>query len=70
MERIKKFKHFLATDTELDNVTWSCESNDILRDIKFLMREYYTGFYSEIDNGLIIRFNNGQKFKLTVSEIK
>lgn len=70
MKRIESTGHFSATDTELDKVTWSCEAKDLLRDIKFFVREYYTGFYSEDGNSLVIKFNNGQNFSINVNEIK
>ena len=69
MEKIESTKHSLATETELDKVSWSCEAKDVLRDIKFFMKEYYTGFYSDDGESLTIRFNNGQKFQIAVREL-
>ncbi|MBO5223642.1 MAG: hypothetical protein J6C23_03930 [Clostridia bacterium] len=69
MENIEPVEHFNATSTELDKVNWVCDSKDILRDIKFYIREYYIGFYNEDSESLTIKFNNGQKFRVVVTEM-
>ena len=70
MERIETMENSVVTDTELGNATWVCDESDVLSDIKFFMRQYYVGFYTQNGNGIIIKFNNGQKFCVSVNEIK
>ena len=33
------------------------------------MKEYYSAFFSEEGNFVQVKFNNGQRFKITVEEI-
>lgn len=70
MEKIQSTKRACVTDTEMEKVSWSCEAKDVLSDIKFFMREYYVGFYDENGENLIVQFNNGQKFSISVAEVK
>ena len=70
MKSIEKEEHVCAVQTELDKTMWVCDTKDLINDIKYFMREYYVGFYSEDGERLVIKFNNGQKFMVSVSEIK
>lgn len=70
MNEVKEKKHGCIMDTELDIVGWTCTERDVLCDVKFFMKEYYSGFFNDDGNKLIIRFNNGQKFSLSVEEIR
>lgn len=53
-----------------ENVNWVCDVDDILRDIKIFIHENYTACYDEDGKSLIVKFNNGQKFRISVNEIK
>lgn len=70
MDNIKFNEHLCVTDTELDKVSWSCDAKDILLDIKFFMRKYYNGFFNEDGESLNLKFNNGQRFIVSVKELK
>ncbi|MDD4291844.1 MAG: hypothetical protein PHX51_06410 [Clostridia bacterium] len=66
-------KHIYATETEIakDVDLWNTvEAEDLIKDIKALIKEYYTATLTEECNALIIKFNNGQIFKLTLAEEK
>lgn len=60
--------------TELDgakeNATYKIDAADLLLDIKVLIKEYYTATLTEDKSELLIKFNNGQAFRLALSEIK
>lgn len=69
--------HILVTEynkqsdlEDLPDINWKVEPNEILCDIKFLLREYYVATFGIDEKSLILGFNNGQKFKITVSEIR
>ena len=53
-----------------EDYKWFCDTDDILRDIKVFMRENYIACYDEEGESLILKFNNGQKFKISVNEMK
>ena len=44
--------------------------HELLIDVKVLLKEYYAATFSEDGNALLMNFTNGQKFKLTLQEIK
>ena len=70
MKKIKTIKHTCVLDTDLDKPNWSCDENDLLCDIKRFMQEYYVGFFTNDGKGLVVKFNNGQSFCVSVKEIK
>lgn len=43
-------------------------ANDLLLDLKVLMKEYYIATFSEDNGSLKIALNNGQKFRLILLE--
>lgn len=45
------------------------ESQDLLIDLKVLMKEYYCGTFTNDGQSLMLRFYNGQKFALKIEEI-
>ena len=49
---------------------WIFDTDDILRDIKIFMRENYIACYDEDGKSFIVKFNNGQRFSISVTEIK
>ena len=55
---------------EKSEFRWACNVDDILRDIKIFMRENYIACYDEDGKDLVVKFNNGQKFSISVNEIK
>ena len=65
--------HEMVTDTDFAKV---CEfrnevsTMELLLDIKVLMKEYYAATFSDSEEALIIAFNNGQKFLLSISSYK
>lgn len=59
--------------TELDcseGLKWAVEADELLCDIKALLSEYYPATFTADCNALNVSFNNGQKFVLTVKELK
>ena len=42
---------------------------DLLQEIEPLLREYFVGDFQIVDNAIIMRFVNGQKFRLIAEEI-
>lgn len=49
-------------------LTSVAEAHDLLIDLKVLLKEYYTATFTEDGNALLMKFNNGQRFKLTLEE--
>lgn len=45
-------------------------AHDLLIDLKCLCKEFYVMTLTEDGNSLTLCFNNGQKFHLTVEEVK
>lgn len=63
-------KHTLSIECENgQNIISTVDETGLLMDIKYLINEYYLATFSEKENSLEIAFNNGQKFRLTISEI-
>ena len=65
MNKMEKSEHVCVVDKE----GWVCDAQVVLREIKFFMKEYYMGFYSEDGEGLCIKLNNSKKFLITVKEL-
>ena len=61
---------FLLDNESMSEVENKIDVNDLLTDIKVLMREYYVATFGESGKSLNIAFNNGQKFRLTVEEVR
>ncbi len=57
-------------DGAKEDATYKIDVADLLLDIKVLIKEYYTATLTEDKSELQIRFNNGQAFRLALSEIK
>ena len=62
--------HIFAPDTEIADAEFQCKvtANDLLLDLKALMKEYYVATFSEDNGSLKIALNNGQKFRLILLE--
>ncbi len=64
-----KNNHVYLTELENSNkLNYSVDAHSLLIDIKILLKEYYLATFNEEGNRLIIKFNNGQKFKLTLTD--
>lgn len=63
--------HIFITDLENENkLNYIIDINSLFTDIKVLLKEYYVATFSEDSNNLVLKFNNGQKFRLTLFEEK
>ena len=62
--------HICLTKVAGEEIKWVCEEKDLLLDIKYLIKEYYVATINSKGNVLNIKFNNGQKFAITIKEIK
>lgn len=51
-----------------NGLDFKVELIDLLADIKVLLKEYYIATFDDRGNSLNIKFNNGQKYRLTVEE--
>ena len=62
--------HIFVPDTEIADAEFQCKvtANDLLLDLKVLMKEYYIATFSEDNDSLKIALNNGQKFRLILLE--
>ncbi len=60
--------HLFAKDVENLNVT--VDAISILLDLKALMKDYYTATFTAKEKELEIKFDNGQKFLISVKEKK
>lgn len=67
-----KNNHTFITELEAENtdLTYKIAELDLLLDIKVLIKEYYSATLTESGNELTLKFNNGQIFKLTLTEQK
>ena len=68
MEKTKKH-YFVTGNTDID-LNYNVDEHGILLDLKWLMKEYYIATMTDSDNELTLCFTNGQKFLISVNEIK
>lgn len=63
--------HMFLTETEsaAGDFNYKIDANDLLLDLKVLLKEYYIATFTSDGNALLINFNNGQKFKLNLEEL-
>lgn len=63
-------EHIFVPATEIADAEFQCKvtANDLLLDLKVLMKEYYVATFSEDNGSLKIALNNGQKFRLILLE--
>ena len=64
---LRRLSTFLTVDNK--NGEWTCDAIDLLLDIKFFMKEYYVAFFEDDNDRLIIKFKNGQKFRIFCRKI-
>ena len=70
MDKRQKQNHIFVKDSGVEALDGRTDSLSLLLDLKVLIKEYYTATFTVDERGLVIGFNNGQKFKITVDEIK
>ena len=68
----KDNNHIFLTETESaeGGFNFKIDARDLLLDLKGLIKEYYIETFSDEGKSLVISFNNGQKFKINLEEIK
>lgn len=49
---------------------WCVGEQDLLLDLKMLIKQYYVATFTQQDNRLKLTFSNGQTFLITISEQK
>ena len=59
---------FVSKDGE-NGRDYIIDANDLLLDLKVLMKEYYAGTFNAEGTALKVNFKNGQKFLISVIEI-
>lgn len=65
-----KTAHTFSTKTEAaKELNYKVDAESILLDLKVLMREYYAATFTVEEDSLILKFTNGQAFRLTAVEI-
>ena len=72
MENNKNQSHVCLRDYECNEgkLDYTVDAFSIMLDMKALMSEYYVATINQDADALQIQFNNGQKFKVMVEEIK
>ena len=56
-------------NTQFDKLNYKVSIDDMLLDLKVLLKEYYCGTFTEDGKSLKITLNNGQKFLLSMTAI-
>lgn len=51
------------------NIKQFISSNDMLIDLKAILKNYYVATFNEEGNALKITFNNGQSFVISVTQV-
>ena len=73
-ESLKRSKRedvcLLKTETANVQFKYMVDIDSIILDLKAMIKEYYFATFSEEGNSLILKFSNGQKFRLSIDEIK
>lgn len=67
---MKKENHIFIKDNEGAELDYKTDSMSLLLDLKVLIKEYYAATFTADESGLVLGFNNGQKFKITAKELK
>ncbi len=67
----KQIKHTFVTKTDVfdKQVEIKIDIFDLLSDLKVLMNEYYFATFESSEQSLVIGFDNGQRFRLSLEEI-
>lgn len=59
-----------VTKVESNDVEGAIHLSDVVSEIELMLKDYYVAELSKAENNILIRFSNGQKFKLIVEENK
>lgn len=68
MQNQSKFNEHIF-NTQLSDLQYRVEVEDLFLDLKVLLKEYYMGTFTSDGKELLLSFTNGQKFKLSLTEI-
>ncbi|MCX4362901.1 MAG: hypothetical protein OSJ74_05930 [Clostridia bacterium] len=55
--------------TQLSDLQYRVDVEDLFLDLKVLLKEYYMGTFTHDGKALMLNFSNGQKFKLSLCEV-
>lgn len=68
----KNKEHLFVTEMESaeQNLKFTVDVKSLLLDVKVLIKEYYATTFTENENSLELAFDNGQKFLISIEEIK
>ena len=56
-------------NAQINDQQYQVEIEDLFLDIKFLLKEYYMGTFTNDGKALMLKFTNGQKFRLSLNEV-
>ena len=56
-------------NAQLSDMQYQVDVEDLFLDIKVLLKEYYMGTFTNDGKALMLKFTNGQKFRLSLSEV-
>lgn len=59
-----------AEEKNVQKLVSVIDEMSLMMDVKVLLNEYYLATFDENGNSMKIALNNGQKFRITVDEIK
>ena len=66
-ENVESVEHIF--NTQFDGRNFEVSIDDMLLDLKVLLKEYYCGTFTHDGKALKITLNNGQKFLLNMTAI-
>ena len=66
-ENVESAEHIF--NTQFDGRNFKVSIDDMLLDLKVLLKEYYCGTFTHDGKSLKITLNNGQKFLLNMTSI-
>ena len=56
-------------NAQLSDLQYQVEIEDLFLDLKVLLKEYYMGTFTNDGKALMLKFTNGQKFRLSLNEV-
>lgn len=56
-------------NAQLNDLQYQVEIEDLFLDLKVLLKEYYMGTFTNDGKALMLKFTNGQKFRLSLNEV-
>ena len=56
-------------NAQLSDMQYQVEIEDLFLDLKVLLKEYYMGTFTNDGKALMLKFTNGQKFRLSLNEV-